>query len=149
MSSTERIAIKAARQMADILVKALGEVDEVVIGTPGELARPLLPVAVIKTHVRLGTTFREHLPLPISIAARVVDHLVATVVPETSASRRRAHEDIESAVLNLLDGADTRRYAQDRPVRITGTYAFGSETSTRVVLAWYSDNTLRIGKPAE
>jgi|GEM_PF-3729247 len=57
MPATDRIASKAAHQMADILIDNVREVDEVIIGTPQELHRPQSVISVVKVYVRVG----EHL----------------------------------------------------------------------------------------
>lgn len=144
MSTTQRIAAKAAVQMADIIIGNLAEVDEIIFGTPAELGRELAVIGMIKVFVRVGDEFRDHLPLPISIVYRVQDHFVSNTVPDEDCERRRADEEIESALINLLQDMDTRRWAQQRPLRISGTYTKADATKVHVVMTWYADNTMRM-----
>lgn len=144
MTATDRIASKAARQMADIVIDNLGEVDEVIIGTPAELKRELAVIGMVKLYVRVGGELREHLAMPISVLYRLLDHLVRTIRPLAEPATRSADEEIESALINLLQGKDTRRYAQTRPLRLVGTYVRGDEREVAVEATWWSDNTVRL-----
>jgi hypothetical protein len=143
-TATQRIAAKAAVQMADLLVSNLTDVEELVIGTPSELGRECTVIGVIKAYVRVGNDYRDHLPLPISIAYRVLDHLVSNTVPDNDGQRRRADEEFESALINLLQDMETKRWAQQRPLRISGIYTKSDATKVHLVMTWYADNTVRI-----
>jgi hypothetical protein len=145
MAITDRIANKAAKQLADIIIGTLGEVDEVIIGTPAEIARPLQAIGMVKLYVRVGSELREHIALPITVLYRLIDHLVRSVKPRAGSDPSRSvNADIESALLNVLEGVDTKRYAATKPLRLDGLYQRGDSTELPITATWWSDNTIRI-----
>lgn len=130
--------------MADIVIDNLGEVDEVIVGTPAELKRELAVLGMVKLYVRVGGELREHLAMPVSVLYRLLDHLVRGIRPQTESALRSADEEIESALINMLQNNDTRRYAQTRPLRITGIYVRNDGREVPVEATWWSDNTVRL-----
>jgi len=144
MPATDRIASKAAHQMADILIDNVSEVDEVIIGTPQELHRPQSVISVVKVYVRVGEQFREHLAIPTSVLYRLLDHLVRATRPQEPVPARSADEDIESALINLHQGTETQKRKAPRALRVVGDYARGNGTLVPVEITWWADNTIRI-----
>ncbi len=144
MPATDRIASKAAHQMADILIDNVREVDEVIIGTPRELQRAQTVISVVKVYVRVGEVFREHLAIPISVLYRLLDHLVRATQSEEPVPARSADEEIESALINLHQGTKTQKRMAPRALRVAGNYTRGNGLVVPVEIAWWADNTVRI-----
>lgn len=144
MPATDRIASKAAHQMADILIDNVTDVDEVIIGTPQELGRAQAVISVVKVYVRVGEEFREHLAIPTSVLYRLLDHLVRATQPQEPVPARSADEEIESALINLHQGTETRKQKARRALRVVGDYTRGNGIRVPVEITWWADNTVRI-----
>jgi len=144
MPATDRIASKAAHQMADILIDNVRDVDEVIIGTPQELRRTQTVINIVKVYVRVGEEFREHLAIPTSVLYRLLDHLVRATHPEDPLPARSADVEIESALINLHQGTETQKCKAPRALRLVGDYARGNGALVPVEITWWADNTVRI-----